>query len=258
MPRLSSGGLRFKPEPYDGIVPRDHPSVRTVNTVWDPTHFAEARGPWSVERFFFSRPKAPSVVDLPIKFPGIEEYRLPAEFGDSEFAALIKRIASVESAINPRVLDYHAYLTLDLRPVIAGSTQRSPGAHVDGFQGARISPKLPIDHSFTIVDCLPTLFHEQAFDVGGLDERFHDFFEAFQRQIDPLSATNRTYPAHTLLFMDSYAVHSASVAKEAMQRCFVRLSYSVRKFDRRGNGHNPMFDYSWEMVDRDFRAVIGK
>src|SRR5690606_35131473 len=138
--------------------------------------FATARAPWAVTDWNLHAPVAPCVVDLPIKFPG-SNYRLPNEY--RSLSNLLRQIASVESAINPRVDDYFAYLTLDVRPVIAGKRPRHGGAHVDGFQGARISPKLPIDHSFVIVDANPTVFHEQSFRVDHLDERYDDFFEAF-------------------------------------------------------------------------------
>jgi len=39
-------------------------------------------------------------------------------------------------------------------------------------------------------------------------------------------------------------------------RTFFRLSYSPRMFDRLGNTHNPLFDYSWPMVPRDFHSLV--
>ena len=44
-------------------------------------------------------------------------------------------------------------------------------------------------------------------------------------------------------------------APERVYRTWIRLSFEVRKFDRLGNAHNPMFDYDWEMVSRDIESL---
>ncbi len=56
--------------------------------------------------------------------------------------------------------------------------------------------------------------------------------------------------------MDAYAVHTAAQVTIETDRTFVRLSYSVRKFDRLGNSHNPFFDYTWDMVERDVHLTL--
>lgn len=233
--------------------------VQSIGQVWDVNYAWRERSPWVVNHWKEPLPLnqsdvvLPSVVDLPIKMPGSGEYRLPREFACLE--KLLRYLSSIEHQINPRVnQDYHAYLTVDTREVKAGTTQRSPGAHVDGFQGDRIQPKVPVDHSFLLSTGLPTLFHQQPFEVSSLDPRHDDFFLEFQRQLDPRKT--RTYPDQTILFIDPYVVHSAAVASVDCQRTFVRLSFSVRQFDRLGNGINPLFDYHWKMVSRDFRASI--
>jgi hypothetical protein len=37
----------------------------------------------------------------------------------------------------------------------------------------------------------------------------------------------------------------------------MRLSFEERRrvFDRLGNAHNPLFDYAWEMVERDIEQL---
>jgi hypothetical protein len=51
----------------------------------------------------------------------------------------------------------------------------------------------------------------------------------------------------------SHAEH----ADAPIHRTWLRLSFEERRriFDRRGNAHNPLFDYAWEMVERDIEQL---
>jgi hypothetical protein len=55
--------------------------------------------------------------------------------------------------------------------------------------------------------------------------------------------------------MDANCVHRGSEATELTFRTWIRLSFEVRKFDRLGNAHNPMFQYDWPMVKRDIESL---
>jgi hypothetical protein len=57
------------------------------------------------------------------------------------------------------------------------------GCHTDGFQGARITPKLRSDRSYVVSNTLPTVFYLQPFAVGHLDPARHNFFLDFDRQV---------------------------------------------------------------------------
>lgn len=193
------------------------------------------------------------VLDLPIKFPG-SDYRLPVELG--AYARAVQAALDVEHAVNPDADAYHAYLTLDNARVPRAVTQRVPGLHVDGFQGARIETPLPVDHSYIAHSTLPTAFYPGPFDVAGLDLRRDNVFHAFDVQAEARGMVPVTYPNYTLLFMDAYAVHAGVLAPDETDRTFLRLSYSVREFDRLGNSHNPAFDYAWTMVERSVHLAL--
>ena len=56
----------------------------------------------------------------------------------------------------------YAYITIDQGLIEPGNTQRKGGAHVDGFQGARINPKNEINYSYIISNLTPTACYDQV------------------------------------------------------------------------------------------------
>ncbi len=69
----------------------------------------------------------------------------------------IKKISVTEFAAKA-----HAYITIDQGLIEPGSTQRKGGAHVDGFQGARINPKNEINYSYIVSNLTPTACYDQV------------------------------------------------------------------------------------------------
>jgi len=242
----------------------DSPVLRCLNSIWDLTEFATPRRPLSLgvlsaaELASFSRPRAVRVLDMPVKMPDCEEYRLPRAL--AQFAGALQRIVDVEHQLNPQHADYHAYLTIDQRWVEPGTLHREAPCHVDGFQGARWQPKCRTNHTYTVSDVLPTAYYVQSFDFTGLDERVHDYFWEMNAQVADTSEAHRWQPLPAeLTLMDCYCVHRGveNGSGERVFRTWLRLSFEERRrvFDRLGNGHNPLFDYDWPMVDRDIEQL---
>lgn len=238
-----------------------------LNSTWDVNQFESVHPPLVVAtlggeseqdetRQAFNHPGAfgiQRILDMPIKFPGSHEYRLPAEL--KALAPLLHKVIDFEYAVNgDEVLERYCYLTIDQGVVPAGMMQRNEGCHTDGFQGARITPKLRSDRSYVVSNTLPTVFYLQPFAVGHLDPARHNFFLDFDRQAKEEN-TWRPAPFEVVL-MDAFSVHRGEKAARDTFRTFVRLSYTVRVFDRLGNAHNPMFDYAWEMVPRDTQSTL--
>ncbi len=199
---------------------------------------------------------APRVLDLPIKLPDLAEYRLPRAL--AQFAPTIQRIIDVEHLINPHHAEYHAYLTIDQGWVEPDALHREAPCHVDGFQGARWHPRAHTNHSYTVSDVLPTAYYVQPFDLTALDETKHDFFWEMNAQVADTSEAHRWQPQPAeLTVMDCYCVHRGVEADQRTHRTWLRLSFEERRrvFDRRGNAHNPLFDYAWEMVERDIEQL---
>lgn len=232
--------------------------LKTFNTIWDCEEFNRINLPSVVHpltqknREIFDNLPEMRILDMPIKFPG-SNYRIPKEI--SSLAPIIYDIARNEYNANKKSDDYYCYITVDCRDVEPGKTTRKSGLHVDGFQGARISPKLPVDHSYIVSNNNPTIFYNQPFKVGeDWDMNCHNYFEGFELQKDVSKQV--VYPNHSVLLIDAYCLHEAPVATEKQKRTFLRMSYTVREFDRLGNAHNPLFDYNWEMVPRDIQSTL--
>lgn len=243
----ASYGLRQWREKYD----TNHFIVKTVHTTFDKSLYSFPHTPMAISELYgtgkFSQRKNIRVLDMPIKFPGGTEYRVPKEL--NAFDEAISKIISFEHTINSNVNEYFAYLTIDQGYVPANSFQRKPGCHVDGFQGERIKNKRPINRSYIIYDEIPTVFYPQEFRTSHLNKATDNFFLSFDEQSNEEMAI--TFDPYKILLMNAYTVHRAGTINYDVDRTFFRLSFDTQMFDRYGNTHNPMFDYNWNMVTRD-------
>lgn len=195
------------------------------------------------------------VLDMPIKFPHSDEYRLPTFLQQFqhyiEYTALCEhhllKLGNMSGQRDP----FYCYLTIDQSFLQPKQSQRVSGCHVDGFQGERINPKVLAQHSFVMYDCLPTIWNIQDFQVSHLDEKRDNFFTHFDKQENP--CCHLRLPPFNIILFDAYQVHKADVhtGSEPLKRTFFRMTYSIREFDRLGNTHNPFFKYNWNMVARD-------
>lgn len=233
--------------------------VQEAHQVWNLDKFQTIRKPVIVDNI--SIPTTQDnlrILDMPVKFPGSNEYRLPKEV--LPFLDIIKTIAKFEHNVCDNelgsALEYFAYLTIDQGYISKGVTQRREGCHVDGFQGARIETKTKVNRSYTVSNVEPTEFFIQPFQTNHLDDKVHNFFLDFDEQANE-EFLWRPEP-NQIVLMDAYTVHRAPVMKENAKRVFLRLSYDVKEFDRKGNTHNPMFDYHWNMVARDIQNTLVK
>lgn len=251
VPNLSNKGTSFTPKERLTFV-----SKTSTKETWDQDHFSK---PGALKNFgTVSNPESFSVrnnvriLDMPIKLPGSDIYRVPSCC--LQWLPAIKQIASLEHSTNPEIDFYHAYLTIDQGWVSPGSTQRNKGCHVDGFQSARIEEKTFLNRSYVISDILPTVFYNQGFQVSKLNSKKHDFFVEMDLQA---KEENAWCPKpYEIVLMNAYNVHRAQFADKLIYRTFFRISYDVKIFDRLGNTHNPMFDYNWKMIPRDVHETL--
>jgi hypothetical protein len=231
--------------------------IKDLNSIWDMGKFKTARAPVSFGKLptgwreSFDRATG-RYLDLPIKFPGTD-YRLPREL--ENLFPTIRWIADLQMTVNPQYDDYYCYLTFHSDFVKRGTLEREAPCHVDGFQGAR-KVSTSINHSFTVSNCLPTAYYVQPFSVDKLDVTKHDFFWEFNRQVAMTNSRHAiTHEPYEITMMDAYCVHRGVEAPEDTPRNWLRMSYEKRIFDRLGNTHNPLFDYNWEMVERDIEQL---
>ncbi len=254
VPTLIDDGLILRPQSRRKVMGNSL-ILQSVGEVWDIGSLATVREPVVIDsvpdHIQFSSPKSIRILDMPVKFPG-EDYRLPLDA--VQFMATIQSVIDYEHSINSNADDCYAYLTVDQGYIEAGATQRKQGCHVDGFQGARVTKKLPINRSYVVSDMVPTAFYVQPFHVERLDERYDNFFSEFDRQAQPERVWHPS--PYDITLMDAYTVHKAETTPCPVYRTFLRLSYTMRIFDRLGNAHNPLFDYQWEMVSRDTQSEL--
>ena len=50
--------------------------------------------------------------------------------------------------------------------------------------------------------------------------------------------------------MDNKCIHRVSVDKREGFRTFIKITVSKNQFRLKGNAHNYLFDYDWEMIPR--------
>lgn len=238
----------------------ESPIIADLNTVWDLEKFLTPREPVSLglmtpeESEQFVKPGVPRTLDMPIKFPG-SNFRIPKNL--EQFRSVIERIAHYEAMINPDCFDeYYCYLTIDQGLVKPETLQREAPCHVDGFQGARWNPKVRINHTYVVTDELPTTYYVQPFDFSHLDESKHNFFWEMNRIVAQTKSAYAWKPQkNEINLIDAYTVHRGSEADAETYRTWIRVSFEVRKFDRLGNAHNPLFKYDWDMVPRDIEGL---
>lgn len=189
------------------------------------------------------------ILDMPIKFPGSNEYRIPKQA--KKLVKTIKDIAELEHSYNDRIDDYYAYLTTELAYVQTGKTQRREGFHVDGYQGARTTKNNLINRSYTYTSSDTTQFSLKGVDISSIDDSRYNVFKYMDSKLEGEKSCLWWPEPYEIVFMNAYNIHRSPEVRFPHLRFFFRLSYDVRKFDRKGNTHNPMFDYKWKMVERN-------
>lgn len=255
---LPCGGVVFEADGSLSHEPVDwsSPVLRDANTVFDLERFKTPRRPFSLGKLTPQQATcmaaalgATKITDMPIRFPG-SNFRVPQRY--VQFVPILQRVANFERRINRRCFDeYYCYLTVHQTVVPRGRRQRPSPCHVDGFQGMRWRPKVRGNRSYVVANELPTVFHEQSFDLSHLDEAKHNFFFEMDRQVQAAGGKFAWQPEQNeLVMMDCYCVHQGACAVEEVWRTFLRISFEVRQFDHIDNAHNPLFDYDWPMFDR--------
>ena len=190
----------------------------------------------------------PRCLDMPLRFAGEEEYSVPEEW--EGLLPLIKQIIGTEHVNNANWKDYNTYITVDCKEVAPDEQQRHGGLHVDGFQGARIDPKTRITRNYVVTTNGGTRFYNQPFIV--VDETKYNVFQGFDLQAKDYFIADE----NVVHFMNAYTVHESGIASRRGLRTFLRVTYDIKAFDRKGNTHNSMLKYNWDMVARNVHEQV--
>lgn len=115
-----------------------------------------------------------------------------------------------------------------------------PGWHIDGFGSD--------DINYIWYDSVPTEFLDQRMEVSD------DHAKSMMQMTMFAESRNICYYGNRLLLrLDNTVVHRVAKYDEDQPRVrtFVKLSVSKNKYNLKGNAHNHLFDYKWEMHDRE-------
>ncbi len=212
------------------------------------------------------------ILDMPIKFKHQNQYKIPFEIAQ-HYGPIIEHVAQIRHLVEQFLRknqgqeiedEYYCYLTIDNGSIMENTSQRNGGIHVDGFQGARINPKCKMDYSFVISSVEATRFYNlksntPSLQISHLDPSIHNFFNDFEKQIRSRSEDFdiwRPNPNTEIVLMDAFCLHESPIMSHSQNRTFLRMSYSIREFDRLGNTNNNLFDYSWNMVPRNIQETL--
>lgn len=135
--------------------------------------------------------------------------------------------------------DHYVYVTCKTLFVQPGAPGNRPGWHVDGWGSNG-------DLNYIWYDMNPTEFAVQTF----VDIPDDDVASMAAMEAQVHHSCIWTYPERTLLRLDEGVVHRVGPVVRTGIRTFVKISMSKHQYNLKGNSHNYMLDYDWEMVDR--------
>lgn len=133
----------------------------------------------------------------------------------------------------------YVYLTAKHFYVNRATDQCRAGWHVDGFGTD--------DINVIWCDKSPTIMCRGWFNVR---EGHQESMEDMERQAGAFGTMIFTYPEKSIVILTNQEVHKVNPAVINDYRTFVKLSFSEHKYALKGNAHNYLFDYDWEMKER--------
>src|SRR5699024_7534352 len=127
------------------------------------------------------------------------------------------------------------------RPYVkGGGNLNRMGWHCDGF--------MTDDINYIWSDCIPTEYVAGQFELVQDHKKSIDQMNRLFYHSEPLKCkTNSIYR------LDETVIHRSDYNREkhAVLRHFVKVSFSKEQYNLKGNSHNYLLDYDWEMKDRD-------
>lgn len=141
---------------------------------------------------------------------------------------------AIEDKLDPNL---YLYLTVKRIFVSGSDCGNRPGWHSDGFGTD--------DINYIWCDRAPTEFAIQPFKLSDdCDKSMNEMEQQFS------AGTEIVYPVKTLLRLDQFVIHRTPTYCEPGYRTFVKVSISKHRYNLKGNAHNYLFDYKWDMVER--------
>lgn len=230
----------------------NHPLYKRAFQDFDKENFLYACPPIDLGKFeVTASEEVNKCLRMCVKLKGSEQVSIPDSY--KSIRPLLDHIFQYERDINKSFKNSYAHITVDNRPVVAGTTQRTPGFHVDGYQGARFKKKHKCEHSYIFATELPTEFCIQPFFVNHLDDAKHNAFHEFDKQAKSENCF-KSIPGHIYL-MDPYMVHRSVISDRNTKRLFVRVTIEHQLLDDMTNTVNPLLPLEYTRA-RDIRTKL--
>lgn len=203
----------------------------------------------------FSQPMNTQVFDMPVYMPG-QGWRIPGEL--VPYQSVLAKIVAAESLANEAMAQCNAYVTVDAGLVYPKAYARRGGLHVDGFLTqanihARRGEVLWGDNTYLVSDNpeLQTECYPGPFDLTGINT---DDASAVLKALDDQGRNMpyvqyKPYDIIKLTTNNVHAVHP-NMTQSVLNRCFVKVTFSERLFNRTGNTVNPLLNYRLLYVPR--------
>jgi hypothetical protein len=137
----------------------------------------------------------------------------------------------------------YIYLTAKCMYQPKGESFNRKGYHSDGFMTS--------DTNYIWSDCQPTIFNKGAFKLSQDDDK-----SITQMNRQAFKENEVSYPANTLIRLNQFNIHKVQPADKLTLRTFVKISFSLDKYDLEGNSHNHLIDYKWDLRKREEKRNI--
>lgn len=136
-----------------------------------------------------------------------------------------------------RFIESYIYLTAKRQFQSKTQLYNRAGYHSDGF--------LTDDINYVWSDSNPTIFNSSNFKLTLDDE-----LSLKEMQEQALPENEVVYPNNTLLHLNQFNIHRVNENIDDGFRTFIKISFSLDKYDLEGNSHNHWLNYKWEMKPR--------
>ncbi|SEG75577.1 hypothetical protein [Sphingobacterium lactis] len=176
---------------------------------------------------------------------------LPIHLKETVRFAVPERLNNLRSIINLCCYDfgknidanlngYYIYLTAKCLYVPSGENLNRFGWHCDGF--------MTEDINYIWCDCIPTEYVTGEFELVQDHEESIDQMNRLFYHSEPLKCK-----PNSIYRLDEKVIHRCDYnrSRNAILRHFVKVSFSKEKYNLKGNSHNYLLDYDWEMKERD-------
>lgn len=240
-------------------VPRvspNHPFYRHHDTIFNLENYLYVNPPidLGLEDFdlkVFSQ--QPKILRLTIKQPNTG-IRLPKEIPDC-ISYWVNQNVKYEAGFNKNIENTFMHLTID-DAQHDNTTQRLPGFHVDGFQGAKLRDETRydiIEHSYILASDPGTQICAQPFYLQHLEAARHNSFFEMDKQAKPENIRS-LLGWHTYL-IDPYMIHRTPPALTG-RRIFMRLTVCYQELENPNNTQNPSFSKNNYPERHDIRQFL--